>query len=262
MPKLKKKWALGLILVLALASRSGSAPANVSEEGAPPSGARAAQEAYQQAKKAFENDPKTKAVAFARSTFDLAEFAQSDSERARQAEEGIAAARQAVKGDPNSASAHYYLAMNLGQLARTKSLGALKLVKEMEQEFLKAIDLDPKVDHAGPERSLGQLYRDAPGWPTSIGSKSKARAHLQKAIEIAPEFPDNQLSMMEALVKWRDRLALQRAISTYRSDVLPKAKAKYSGSEWQSAWEDWGRSFQEILAKSQRLEHEGNRGSD
>jgi len=32
----------------------------------------------------------------------------------------------------NFAAAHYYLAMNLGQLARTKSVGALKLVKQME----------------------------------------------------------------------------------------------------------------------------------
>ena len=65
--------------------------------------------------------------------------------------------------------------MNLGQLARTELLGALKLVKEMEREFKTAADLDKQFDYAGPERCLGLLYRDAPGWPASIGSRRKAR---------------------------------------------------------------------------------------
>ncbi len=79
------------------------------------------------------------------------------------------------RANPNSAPAHYYLAMNLGQLARTEFLGALKLVREMEREFKTAAELDAQFDFAGPERSLGLLYRDAPGWPVSIGSKRKAR---------------------------------------------------------------------------------------
>ena len=45
---------------------------------------------------------------------------------------------------------HYYLAMNLGQLARTEMIGALKIVKEMENEFEIAADIDPRFDHAGP----------------------------------------------------------------------------------------------------------------
>ena len=64
--------------------------------------------------------------------------------------------------------------MNLGQLARTEYLGALTLVKQMEQEFKAAGGLDPQFDHAGPKRNLGLLYRDAPGWPVSIGNPSKS----------------------------------------------------------------------------------------
>src|SRR5678815_2913387 len=63
---------------------------------------------------------------FARACFDWAELAKTDGSRAQIAEEGIAAAREAIRRKYGSAPAHYYLAMDLGQLARTKSLGALK----------------------------------------------------------------------------------------------------------------------------------------
>lgn len=55
---------------------------------------------------------------------------------------------QNVARDPKSAAGHYYLGMNLGQLARTKLLGALKLVDEMEREFKAAVALDERFDHA------------------------------------------------------------------------------------------------------------------
>ena len=58
------------------------------------------------------------------------------------AQQGIAACRQLIARTPKSAPAHYYLAMNLGQLARTELLGAFKLVREMEREFKTAVGLD------------------------------------------------------------------------------------------------------------------------
>ena len=132
---------------------------------------------FQRVQDRFQSDASnpTNAWQFARAAFDLAEFATTDPERAGLADQGITASRQLIARDPKSAAAHYYLAMNLGQLARTKFLGALKLVKEMEREFKAAGELDARFDYAGPERNLGLLYRDAPGWPASIGNKRTAR---------------------------------------------------------------------------------------
>src|SRR4051812_17777433 len=81
---------------------------------------------------------------FGRACFDMADVAKTDSQRARLAEEGIDACRAALARKYSSGPAHYYLAMNLGELARTKSIGALKLVREMEAEFKQAIELDEK----------------------------------------------------------------------------------------------------------------------
>src|SRR5262245_27650617 len=102
-----------------------------------------AEKAYNRALAQHEKDPANKTVAcdFARTTFDFAEFATNSTERAELAEKGIAACREVLKKDRDSAAAHYYLGMNLGQLARTKGLGALKLVDEMEKEFSIAREL-------------------------------------------------------------------------------------------------------------------------
>ena len=62
--------------------------------------------------------------------------------------------------------------MNLGQLARTRGLSALKLVDQMEREFTRARDLDEHLDWAGPDRNLGLLYGDAPVIG-SIGSRTR-----------------------------------------------------------------------------------------
>src|SRR5688572_18992306 len=54
---------------------------------------------------------------FARACFDLAEFAVSDEQQEEIAKQGIEAARHANALYPDSAEGHYYLALNLGQLA-------------------------------------------------------------------------------------------------------------------------------------------------
>src|SRR6185503_5982269 len=61
----------------------------------------------------------TAAWKFAEACFEWAEYATNDTQRAALAEEGIAAAKFACEMDPKSAPAHFYLAMNKGQLART-----------------------------------------------------------------------------------------------------------------------------------------------
>lgn len=175
---------------------------------------------------------------FGRACFDWAEFATNDTERAEIAEQGITACRLSIAREAKSAPEHYYLAMNLGQLARTRSLGALKIVGEMEREFKTARDLDERFDYAGSDRNLGLLYLKAPGWPTSIGSRSKARQHLQRAAHLAPEFPDNRLNLMEACLEWSDRTGARQELVTLDT-LWPTARTNFLGEEWGMSWADW-----------------------
>lgn len=175
---------------------------------------------------------------FARAAFDWAEFARNDRQRAEIAEEGISAARRAIGLAPNSAGAHYFLGMNLGQLARTKSLGALKLVDEMEREFKKARELDQQFDHAGPDRNLGLLYLEAPVF--SVGDKKKARIHLLRAVELRPNYPENRLNLIEALSRWGEKAAAYREFVALEK-IWSDARKELSGEQWNSSWADWER---------------------
>jgi hypothetical protein len=130
---------------------------------------------------------------FASACFDLATLATNETRRAESARLGIAASQQLLAREPKSAPGHYYLAMNFGELAEAEapSLAAYKLVHEVEREFKAATALDETFDFAGPPRCLGLLYRDAPGWPLSIGNKKKAKEFLEHAAALAPDYPEN-----------------------------------------------------------------------
>ena len=195
---------------------------------------------FARAQKQFEAEPANNAAAceFARAAFDRGEFATNDTERASIAVQGIAACRTVLKRDPKCVPAHFYLGMNLGQLARTKMLGALPLVDEMEAAFKTARQLDERFDFAGPDRCLGQLYLEAPGWPTSVGSKSKARSHLQRAAIIAPDYPENRLILAEAYLRWKEIANARREMMALKT-LLPVSKTNFVGEAWASSWVDW-----------------------
>lgn len=178
--------------------------------------------------------------------FELADIVPSNARRAKLANEGIDVCKAALERDPKLAPAQYYYALNLGQLARTKSIGALKLVSQMESALRQTIRMDPHIDFAGPYRSLGLLYRDAPGWPASIGSRSKARQHLEKAVELRGDFPENWLALLESYAKWSDKRALQSNLKKV-DEILVTARHKYNGDTWAVQWQDWEGRWHALL---------------
>jgi len=192
----------------------------------------------------------TAAWEFGRAAFDWGEFAGNNTQRAAIAETGIAACRAAVGRAPTNAAGHYYLALNIGRLADTKrNLSALKLVDDMERELKLAAGLEPGFDHAGPDRSLGMLYYEAPGWPASIGSKTKARAHLQRALELSPAYPENHLNWLEALLKWNDKKNLPAGLKACEA-ALPAARTNLTGEAWASSWAEWDKRWRLIQKKA------------
>lgn len=206
---------------------------------------------FQEARAVWRREPTNATVSwqFGRACFDWAEFATNDTQRANVAEEGIAACRAIIRDQPRSAEAHYYLAMNLGQLARTKLLGALRLVSEMEQEFKTVRNLNPALDFAGPDRCLGLLYLDAPGWPASIGSQTKARTHLLRAAELAPRYPENRLCLLEAALRWNDRKLSAREVKEVAA-LLPEARQRLTGEAWEVSWVDWEARWKKAREKA------------
>lgn len=186
---------------------------------------------------------------FGRACFDRADFATNNAERTAIAEQGIAACRRALDVQPDFAPAHYYLAMNRGQLARTRTLAALKLVDEMEAGFKTARALDERFDFAGPDRNLGLLYLEAPGWPASIGNRTRARQHLQRAVELAPDYPGNRLHLLEAYLRWSDRNGVRRELKAL-DELWTAARAQFVGEAWTAAWVEWEKRLKQARAKA------------
>lgn len=211
--------------------------------GPDPAGAfaRRAEAEFHLAQARFQSATNDSAAAwqFGRACFDLFDFATNNTRKAEMAQQGVAACRLAVTNDPASAPAHYYLGMNLCRLADAKhNPAALRMVREMEREFKTASELDDNFDFAGPERNLGLLYRDAPGWPASIGSRHKAHQRLQRAVELAPDYPENRLNLVESHLQWRERDTAARELKTLDA-LWPDARTRFPGEAWEQSWAEW-----------------------
>jgi tetratricopeptide (TPR) repeat protein len=239
--------ALPLILGLEGAQPTGAAADAPAAASTPASRAEAA---YRQLRLRYESQPSNIVAAwkFASACFDECEFSRKDADRARVANQGIAACRQALSLDPKAVGAHYFLGMDLAQLARTEMIGALNLLEEVEKEWETAIKLDENFDYAGPDRNLGLLYRDAPGWPLSIGNRAKAREHMFRAVTLHPDYPENHLNLIEALLKWDTHSEAAQAAAALEQ-ILPEARKKFTGPDWESSWDDWNTRWKAIQAK-------------
>lgn len=236
---------MGWMLLLASSSILGAADAAFAPRY---------QQIFITARAAWQASPtnRTAAWQFARACYDWAEFATNGAQKIEIAKQGIAVARELILREPKLAAAHYYLAMNLGQLAdATRNFGGLKLVSEMEREFKKTAELDAQFDFAGADRSLGLLYRDAPGWPISVGSRTKARIHLERACELTKTYPDNQLTLLEAWLKWSERAKVLAQLDTMEN-LLATARKQLAGEEWASAWADWDQRWWTLQTKLKR----------
>jgi len=236
----------GAVVLFVTAQSEGERPKP--PDAAPNPNAKAL-EVYIRARAAFRADPAKSEAAwrFGCACFDLADFATNNAQVEAIATEGIAVCRQLTEREPQLAAGHYYLGMNLGQLARSKTLGALALVREMESEFKAAARADADFDFAGPERNLGLLYQQAPGWPLSVGDRAKAERYLIKAADLAPKHPENGLCLLEAYIQWGDLAKARHRLGGVAAAML--AGENKSTRDPALPWLDWEKRWAQIQAK-------------
>jgi hypothetical protein len=185
------------------------------------------------------------AIQYVLAAFEWAELALNSSDRASIAKPATDVCRQFLSSSSHQAQANYYLALNLGQLAKTKWLGALRIVTEMEKRLLTARSLGPSLDNGGPDRALSRLYFQAPGWPTSVGNKDKAIRHAKNAIAAAQNYPGNRLSYIEILLDQKMvQEAKQQEVIT--SDVLRNARGKLDSTYWSHSWKTWNTTWKTL----------------
>jgi hypothetical protein len=143
----------------------------------------------------------------------LAEQAGKGAPRLADVQRGRQLAERAVETWPQSGLAHYLLAWLVGLEADAIPLKGLELVNVIERHAQRAAELQPAVDHGGPDRMLGELYLRAPGFPVSIGDSALAVEHFRQAVARDPLFVENRLGLAEALLAEEDIDAACRELS-------------------------------------------------
>jgi tetratricopeptide (TPR) repeat protein len=110
--------------------------------------------------------------------------------------EGLRHGEEAVKLDPNSGPAHYWLAANLLHAAEAES--SLGRTNSALRHLDQADKLSPKIDDGGPARLRGRVLAKMPG--IVGGSTTKAIASYQRSLEMAPDCITTHLWLAEAYI--------------------------------------------------------------
>lgn len=100
-------------------------------------------------------------------------------------------------------------------------LHALKAVKEARGLLLAAESMNPTALDGSVYTTLGSLYYQVPGWPISFGSDRKARAYLEKALELNPGGIDPNYFYGEFLIKQGE---YQKAVAVLQAALVAEPR--------------------------------------
>jgi len=106
---------------------------------------------------------------------------------------------KAVAVDPQSAGAHYFLAVNMAKWGEAHGkVKSLFLSKDLIGNLSKAKDIDPTFYYGGADRVLGKVLFEVPG--VFGGDKKRAEEHLRASLKIAPNYGLTLLYLAELLI--------------------------------------------------------------
>jgi tetratricopeptide (TPR) repeat protein len=117
------------------------------------------------------------------------------------ADTGYPIAVKALKKYPDHPAVIYYYATTGLYYLDFHRVKALFVINDLLAAFEKVHGLDPDIDDGGPDRNLGFLYHELPGWPLGKGDKKKALFHFQEAVRLAPERAANRLPYAKVLAE-------------------------------------------------------------
>ena len=115
-------------------------------------------------------------------------------------------AHQVTANSPNQPEAMIWEAIVLSGYAKAKGgLGALKYAEKARDLLLEAEKLNPQALHGSAYTTLGSLHYKVPGWPIGFGNKKKAKAYLEKALQMNPTGIDPNYFYADFLLEQGDK---------------------------------------------------------
>lgn len=121
----------------------------------------------------------------ARAEYWIGDHTAGKTAKKRVFEMGIYHARKAVQLSPDRPEGHFWLGVCYGVYGEAKGvLKSLALVKPIKECMRRTEEIEPGHDMGGPDRVLGRVYYELPGF--AGGSKKKSLEHLLKSLEHGP----------------------------------------------------------------------------
>lgn len=116
-------------------------------------------------------------------------------------EHGVNYGKEAITMNPKAIYGNFWYASNVGMLGLCRGvMASLASIDPMKKSMEIVLKENEGFFFGGPHRALGRLFHQAPGWPISIGNKTKALSHLERCVELGPEFFNNRLYLGELLI--------------------------------------------------------------
>ena len=107
--------------------------------------------------------------------------------RLRYATTAVRMSTEAVALKPGRAEGHHWLGAGLGMVGLTRGvLNSLQMVPDIKRAFDRSIEIDPDYLDASALGQLSRLLTMVPGFPVSIGSRSKAMEYVREAAQRGP----------------------------------------------------------------------------
>lgn len=110
---------------------------------------------------------------------------------------------------------------NAGYAKAKGGLGALKIAEKARDLLLASEKANPNALQGSAYTSLGSLYYKVPSWPIGFGNKKKAKAYLQKALDINPDGIDSNYFYADYLSEQGD---YKQAIEYYEKALSAPAR--------------------------------------
>jgi len=134
----------------------------------------------------------------------LADHAENPALRREKSLAAVQTAQWCTLRAPGDPACDYWLGAALGIQARERRSTALDALPRVIELFQAAADVDPGLEHGGPDRALALTYVQAPGWPTGPGDADLGLEHALRAVEIDPIYSPNHLALGDALAATED----------------------------------------------------------
>lgn len=125
-------------------------------------------------------------------------FERNSEEKKQFFAQGRDVARECVNNNPSSVPCHFWFAINSALYGET--VGAIQMLSSLSTilSHLRTVtELDASYAFGGSDRVMGLIFQKLPG--ILGGSNSRAKEHLERAIEASPNEPMNYLFLARLL---------------------------------------------------------------